>query len=107
MTTMNYHGVPISRDKIAEFCRRWKIIELALFGSILRDDFRSDSDIDVLVTFAPGVRRKLDDLLAMREELGAMFGHPVNIVERWLVEESPNYIRRKHILSHTETLYVA
>ena len=104
---MNYHGVQISRDKIAEFCRRWKIIELALFGSILRHDFRPDSDIDVLVTFAPRVRRKLDDLLAMREELGAMFGHPVDIVERRLVEQSPNYIRRKHILSRTETLYVA
>lgn len=102
---MNYHGVQISRDKIAEFCRRWKIIELALFGSILRDDFRPESDIDVLVTFAPSVRWKLDDLLAMREELGAMFGHPVDIVERRLVEQSPNYIRRKHILSCTETLY--
>lgn len=107
MTAMNYHGVQISRDKIAEFSRRWKIAELALFGSVLRDDFRPDSDIDVLVTFVPGERRKLDDLLAMREELGAMFGHPVDIVERRLVEESPNYIRRKHILSHTESLYVA
>jgi len=43
--------VPI--DRIAEFCRRWKITELALFGSVLRDDFRPDSDVDVLVTFAP------------------------------------------------------
>lgn len=104
---MNYHGVQISRDKIAEFCRRWKIIELALFGSILRDDFRPESDIDVLVTFSPGVKWKLEDLLAMREELGAMFGRPVDMVEKRLVEQSPNYIRRKHILSCTETLYVA
>ncbi|MBI4608057.1 MAG: nucleotidyltransferase domain-containing protein [Candidatus Rokubacteria bacterium] len=104
---MNYRGVQISKDKIAEFCRRWKITEFALFGSVLREDFRPDSDIDVLVTFAPDARWKLDDLLAMREELAGIFGHPVDLVEKRLVQTSPNYIRRKHILSHTETLYVA
>ncbi len=100
----NYHGVETSREKIADFCRRWRITELALFGSILRDDFRPDSDIDVLATFAPEARWKLDDLLAMREELGIIFGHPVDLVDKRLVERSPNYIRRKHILSHTATL---
>lgn len=104
---VSYHEIQISRDKIAEFCRRWKVVEFALFGSILRDDFRPGSDIDVLVTFAPGVRWTLDALLAMREELGAMFGRSVDLVERRLVEQSPNYIRRKHILSHIERLYVA
>ena len=104
---MNYHGLQISREKVTEFCQRWKIIEFALFGSVLREDFRSDSDIDVLVTFAPGARWKVDDLLAMREELGAIFGRGVDLVEKRLVEASPNYIRRKHILSHAEPLYVA
>ena len=50
---LNYHNLEISIDKIAELCRRWKITEFALFGSVLRDDFRPDSDIDVLVSFAP------------------------------------------------------
>lgn len=104
---MNYRGVQISKDKIGEFCRRWKITEFALFGSVLREDFRPDSDIDVLVTFAPDARWKLDDLLAMREELEGILGHPVDLVEKRLVQISPNYIRRKHILNHTETLYVA
>lgn len=104
---MNYHGVAISKDKIAEFCRRWEIIEFALFGSILRDDFRPDSDIDVLATFAADARWRLDDLLAMREELESMFGHRLDLVDKRLVEKHPNYIRRKHILSHAKTVYVA
>jgi predicted nucleotidyltransferase len=104
---INYHGLAISRDKIAEFCRRWKITEFALFGSVLRDDFRPDSDIDVLVTFAPGASWRFYDLISMREELESMFGRPVDLVEKRLVERSENYIRRKHILNHMETIYVA
>lgn len=104
---MNYHGVQISREKVTEFCQRWKIMEFALFGSVLREDFRSDSDIDVLVTFAPGARWKVDDLLAMREELETILGREVDLVEKRLVEASRNYIRRKHILSHAEPVYVA
>jgi uncharacterized protein len=104
---INYHGLEISRDKIAEFCRRWKITEFALFGSVLRDDFRPDSDIDVLVTFAPGASWRFYDLISMREELESMFGRPVDLVEKRLVERSENYIRRKHILNHMETIYVA
>jgi predicted nucleotidyltransferase len=106
-TVINYHGLAISRDKIADFCRRWKITELALFGSVLRDDFRPDSDIDVLVTFAPGSAWRLDDLLDMKDELEIMFGRRVDLVKKHLVESSENYIRRRHILSHLETLYVA
>jgi uncharacterized protein len=104
---INYHGLEISRDKIAEFCRRWKITEFALFGSVLRDDFRSDSDIDALVTFAPGASWRFYHLINMREELESMFGRPVDLVEKRLVERSENYIRRKHILNHMETIYVA
>ncbi len=104
---INYRGLKISRDKIAEFCRRWKITELALFGSVLRDDFRPDSDIDVLVTFAPDSTRRFYDLIDMKEELESMLGRKVDLVERRLVESSENYIRRKHILGHIETIYVA
>jgi uncharacterized protein len=104
---INYHAIAISKDKLAEFCRRWKITEFALFGSILRDDFRPDSDIDVLVTFAPDASWRFYDLVNMKEELEAMFGRPVDLVEKRLVECSENYIRRKHILNHMETIYVA
>jgi uncharacterized protein len=104
---INYHGLTISRDKIADFCRRWKITEFALFGSVLRDDFRPDSDIDVLVTFMPGASWRFYDLISMKEELENMFGRPVHLVETRLVERSENYIRREHILNHMETVYVA
>ena len=106
-STASYHGVQIAMDKLASFCRRWKIAELALFGSVLRDDFRPESDIDVLVTFAPDAKRRFYDLIDMKGELETLFGRPVDLVERRLVETSRNYIRRKHILEHAETIYVA
>jgi predicted nucleotidyltransferase len=102
-----FHGLEIPKEKIVVFCRRWEITELSLFGSILRDDFRPDSDIDVLVTFAAGAKWTIDDLLQMKEALEALLGHPVDLVEKDLVETSENYIRRKHILNHKEILYVA
>ena len=104
---LGHLGLKIQREKIAKFCCRWKIIELSLFGSILREDFRSDSDVDVLVTFAPDAEWGLDDLMEIKEELENLFKRPVDLVERHLVEASPNWIRRKHILSHKETIYVA
>jgi predicted nucleotidyltransferase len=104
---LNYRGVEISQDEIASFCRRWKITEVALFGSILREDFRPDSDVDILVTFAPDAKWRFYDLIDMQAELEAMLGRQVDLVERRLVENSENYIRRKHILEHSETIYVA
>jgi predicted nucleotidyltransferase len=97
----------VPNEKLADFCRRWKIIELSLFGSVLREDFGPDSDIDVLVTFAPDAAWRFYDLIDMREELERIFGRSVDLVERRLVETSENYIRRKHILSNVETIYVA
>ncbi|MGL5059179.1 MAG: nucleotidyltransferase family protein [Microcoleus sp.] len=58
-----------SPSEIAEFCQRWNIIELALFGSILRDDFRSDSDIDILASFSPDCCWNLFDLMQIQEQL--------------------------------------
>lgn len=105
--TVEYHGLRVAKDRIKAFCEHWKINELAVFGSILREDFRSDSDIDLLVTFAPEASSSLDDVLEMKEELQKMFGRPVDLVEKRLVESSPNYIRRNHILNNLETIYVA
>ena len=99
--------IPIDPDQIAAFCRRWQITEFALFGSVLRADFRPDSDVDVLVTFAPEAQHRLGDLLDMQEELEAMFGREVDLVERIAVEQNENYIIRKHILKSMEPVYVA
>lgn len=97
-------SIPIPQEKIAEFCRRWKITELALFGSVIRDDFRPDSDIDVLVTFAPDAEWSLFDLVGMQEELKAMFGREVDLVER---KGLRNPFRRHEILSTKQVVYAA
>jgi predicted nucleotidyltransferase len=104
---INYHGLEISRDRITDFCHRWKITEFALFGSVLRDDFRPDSDIDVLVTFAPDTSWRFYNLVCMKAELEAIFGRSIDLIEKRLIESSKNYIRRSHILNHMETIYVA
>lgn len=104
---LNYHGVRISRKRIEEFCHRWKIRELSLFGSLLREDFHPKSDVDVLVRFEPNVRWNSDQMLEMKDELESLFKRSVDLVEKHLVEESPNYIRRKHILENMESIYVA
>ena len=99
--------VSIPRKKLAEFCKRWKISELALFGSILRNDFRPNSDIDLLVSFSPRARISLFDLIRMQNELKEIFGREVDLVERRAIEKSENYIRRKNILSNTKVIYAA
>jgi predicted nucleotidyltransferase len=99
--------IEVPQEAIADFCRRWRIVELSVFGSALREDFRPDSDVDILVAFEPGVRWGFQQWLDMTRELEALFGHKVDLVERRLVEQSKNYIRRKHILSHLERVYVA
>jgi len=97
----------VSEAKIADFCRRWEVTELSLFGSVLRDDFRPDSDIDLLVTFALNSSRQPDELGEMQEELSRIFGRRVDLVRKDLIQSSKNYIRRKHILGHAESIYVA
>jgi predicted nucleotidyltransferase len=99
--------VAISKEKIAGFCQRWKVTELALFGSALRADFGPESDVDVLVSFAPGAGWSLFDLVDMQEELKVIFDREVDLVERVAVERSENYIRRKSILSNAEVIYAA
>ncbi len=97
----------IPLDKIEAFCRKWKIKELALFGSVLRDDFRPDSDVDFLVTFVEGAHWSFYDMVDMQDELKEILGREVDLVERRAVERSENYIRRRHILQSLEPVYVA
>ena len=99
--------IEIPREQIVDFCRRWRIVELSLFGSALRADFRPESDVDLLVTFAPEADWRCWDLLTMQDELQNLLRRKVDLVERRLVEASENWIRRKHILEHIEPIYVA
>lgn len=96
--------VEVSEDAIASFCQRWKIIEFALFGSILRDDFRPDSDVDVLVSFAPDEKWSLWDIIHMKEELKTLFGREVDFVEKAALK---NPFRRYEILSTKQVIYAA
>lgn len=94
----------IDPHQIADFCRRWKVTELALFGSVLREDFRPDSDVDVLVTFEPGAPWTLWDLSRMRIELEAIFGREVDLVEKKALR---NPLRRRAILANQRVVYAA
>jgi hypothetical protein len=100
-------AIAIDKQKIAEFCRKWRITEFSLFGSVLRDDFGPDSDVDVLVSFEPRVRIGLHELYEIEQDLERLFGRKADFVERKAVEQSPNWIRRRHILENLEPIYVA
>lgn len=99
--------VAIPKEQLETFCLRWKVAEIALFGSVLRDDFRPDSDVDVLVSFMPEARYGLFDLARMQKELEVILGREVDLVEKEAVEQSRNYLRRKAILSSAEVVYAA
>jgi predicted nucleotidyltransferase len=99
--------ISLKREEIAVFCQRWQLTELAFFGSVLRDDFQPGSDVDVLVTFAPGVEWSLFDHIVMEEELSAMLGRKVDLVSRQAIERSSNWIRRKTMLETAEPFYAA
>ena len=99
--------IDISRDKLGEFCRRHHITKLGLFGSVLREDFGPDSDIDVLVEFDTGCSVGLFEMVRLEGELSEVFGRKVDLAERRSVETSENYIRRSHVLKSVETVYVA
>ena len=96
--------IPLDKKSIAEFCRRWKITEFSLFGSVLRDDFRPDSDVDVLVVFQDDAERDLFDHMKAEEELKQIFGRDVDLVEKRAIR---NPFRRHHILSNCEVIYAA
>lgn len=100
-------ALPVDREAIGRFCRKWGIRELALFGSVLTGDFRPDSDVDVLVTFAdprPNLGPWGENLERMREELEALFGRRVDLVQKKLVT---NPFRRHHILTTRRIIYAA
>ena len=94
----------IPQETVVEFCRRWQVKELAIFGSALGDDFRSDSDVDVLVVFQDDAEWDLFDHMKAEEELKQIFGRDVDLVEKGAIR---NPFRRHHILSNCEVIYAA
>jgi len=101
---MKMHTINISEHKLADICRRFGVVELALFGSVLRDDFRPDSDIDTLVTFTPERKVDLFDFAELQLALKDCFGRPVDVVEKAALT---NPYRRQTILSSAEVIYAA
>ncbi len=99
---MNYHGIEFPREPIAEFCRRHHIRKLSLFGSILRDDFQPQSDIDVLVEFAPGARTGLA-FIRMEDELSDLLGRKVDLNTTGSLSKH----FREQVLHQAEALYDA
>ena len=97
--------IAIDRSAIADFCKRWHVSELALFGSVIRDDFSPDSDVDVLVSLDQSARHTLLDMHRMEEELRSLFGRNVDLVSRRGVESSRNPVRRRAILDSAQVIY--
>ena len=95
--------IDIDNQAIADFCRRWHVTELAVFGSVLTDRFRQDSDVDVLVTFSPDAKISLLDLVTMQYELSDMVGRPVDLGEK----RSLKPLIRDEVLAHSEVLFAA
>jgi uncharacterized protein len=99
--------IRVPKKKMEAFCLKWNVKEFSLFGSVLRDDFRADSDIDVLVSFGEGSNYSLLNIVEMKDELKTIFGRDIDFVIKKSIEESSNYIRRDSILSSSEVLYAA
>jgi len=100
-------NINLPEKQIAGFCQRWRICEFALFGSVLRDDFGPDSDLDVLVVFAPGAAWGLLDHVQMEQELAELLGRRVDLLSKRAVEQSHNWLRRREILNTAEVVYVS
>lgn len=99
------NNIQIPLEQIQQFCHRWHITEFALFGSVLRDDFRPDSDIDVLVTFDPQFQRSLAATLQMRQELETLFDRQVDFIVKAAIQRSENWLRRQNILESAKVIY--
>lgn len=99
--------IPIDQEKIAAFCEKWKVVEFSLFGSVLTDEFRPDSDVDVMVEFEKDAHPTLFSMVDMEDELTELFGRKVDLLTRRSVVSDENYIMRKSILSNTRVVYAA
>jgi predicted nucleotidyltransferase len=102
-----YKRLGITPAQLSEFCERWQVAELSLFGSVLRDDFTTSSDVDVLVAYLPTAQRGLFEKIHMKEDLEALLHRDVDLVSKKAIEQSRNWLRRDNILTTAEVFYVA
>jgi uncharacterized protein len=102
---MTITTIDLSMEAIAEFCNRWQVTEFALFGSVLRDDFLPDSDIDVMVQFHSEAHPTFSNLDQMEAELKTIFHRDIDLITRQGIETSRNYLRRQEILSSAQVIY--
>jgi uncharacterized protein len=104
---MLIQNLNLTTAQIKELCDRWQIIEFAVFGSVLRDDFKPTSDIDVLITFSPDARKGLLTLARIKHELEELVNREVDISTKKSIEQSQNTIRSHDILRSARVIYVA
>jgi hypothetical protein len=102
-----YTRLGITSAQLDTFCQQWHVAELSLFGSVLRDDFNPDSDVDVLVTYLPHAKRGLFQKIRMKEALEALLHRNVDLVSKTAIQQSRNWLRRQNILGSAEVFYVA
>lgn len=104
---MSKMKLKVPQKEISAFCKRWKVTEFAVFGSALGDDFHADSDVDVLVSFAPDAKTTLFDMARMQNELEEIFDREVDLISKRGVEQSRNYLRKKNILENAQVIHAA
>jgi predicted nucleotidyltransferase len=98
-------AIPVPTDRLAAFCDKWGLCRLELFGSILRDDFKPESDVDVLVSLREGIAPTFMGMLDMKEELESLFARRVDLLRRQAVEVMRNSYRRNSILNSAAVVY--
>ncbi|MDX2096211.1 MAG: nucleotidyltransferase family protein [Leptolyngbyaceae cyanobacterium bins.59] len=99
--------IQLPHPELAAFCQKWKIKEMSFFGSVLREDFRSDSDIDIIVNFEDNSTWGILELVRMKRELKTLLGREVDLITKKSIEQSHNWIRRQEILGTAQIVYVA
>ncbi len=105
--TQIYDRLNISPEELDRLCQDWHICELALFGSVLRDDFRPDSDIDLLVSYLPTANRSLLEKVRRKEMFEKTLGREVDLVSKDAIIESRNWLRKRNILNSAKVIYVS
>ncbi|MBD2310813.1 nucleotidyltransferase family protein [Desertifilum sp. FACHB-1129] len=99
--------IKLPQQEIADFCQQWKVQEMSFFGSVLRDDFRPDSDIDVMVDFEDDATWGILELVRMKRQLKTLLGREVDLLTKKSIEQSHNRIRQQEILGTAQVIYVA
>lgn len=102
---MSKTKLELPEKEISAFCKRWMVTEFAIFGSALGDEFHADSDVDILVSFAPNATITLFDMVQMQDELEEIFGRDVDLISKRGVEQSRNYLRKKNILENAQVIH--